>query len=170
MAKVITFSRYFQKGHPKEGQPTYFVEKVCKSTGIVQSSIIKHFDTKIHAICQPKKHTIRAGNRFKEGDLFSPRVWSGKPYRSPQVVIAPDILIKKVWDLKIFPDSLTGRTMFSINGVEYDCDYRSGVHAHHLLYELAKNDGLELDDFMSWFKYPCPFEGQIISWSGDEGY
>lgn len=30
MSKVRTFSRYFPKGHPKEGQPTFFVEKFWK--------------------------------------------------------------------------------------------------------------------------------------------
>jgi hypothetical protein len=30
MAKVRTFSRFFPKGHPKSGQPTFFVEKFWK--------------------------------------------------------------------------------------------------------------------------------------------
>ena len=28
MSKVITFSKTFPKGHAKEGQPTFFVEKI----------------------------------------------------------------------------------------------------------------------------------------------
>ena len=30
--------------------------------------------------------------------------------------------------------------------------------------EVAKNDGLTVEDFKSWFKYPSPFVGQILCW------
>lgn len=172
MAKVITFSRYFPKGHSKEGQPTFFVEAFLKGnrSKVVVPSLQNTFNYDELEIGFAKTHTIRAGKRFKKGDIFSPRVWSGKPYRSPQIGFAPDTLVKQVWDFSIFQDNLTGSTMFSIDGIGYDCDYRPGTHAHYLLFELSTNDGLKLDDFMSWFKYPKPFEGQIISWSGNEGY
>lgn len=40
-------------------------------------------------ISDQKHHTIRAGNRFKTGDYFSPRVWSGSPYNSKQLNMRP---------------------------------------------------------------------------------
>lgn len=36
----------------------------------------------------------------KVGDKFSPRVWSGKPYRSKMITIAPDIEVKQIWDFE----------------------------------------------------------------------
>jgi len=31
MSRVITFSRAFPKGHPKQGEPTHFVEQLVNS-------------------------------------------------------------------------------------------------------------------------------------------
>ena len=118
MSKVITFSRVFPAYHPKKGQPTFFVEKIWQSFGInplfPSPSLSIHnthlpYDI-VHLVgddlvylheYDPKHHTIRAGNRWKVGDKFSPRVWSGKPYNSKQIIIAPDIEIKKVWEFEI---------------------------------------------------------------------
>lgn len=35
---------------------------------------------------------------------------------------------------------------------------------------LAKNDGLTLAELLQWFKYPKPFEGQIICWNDKVNY
>lgn len=103
-----------------------------------------------------KNHTIRAGHRWKVGDKFSPRVWSGKPYRSPQVILAPDVEIKKIFDIRI-----KGWHVF-INNKLY-----SGLWNASRAILLAKNDGLEIEDFWSWFsqKGEPDFEGQIICWN-----
>lgn len=38
-----------------------------------------------------------------------------------------------------------------------------GVNGLHFeLEEIASNDGLTLQDFKDWFKYPTAFDGQII--------
>lgn len=60
--------------------PTEFTDKIL--TGF---NIGFHVDVKYH--------TIRAGNRFKKGDYFSPRIWTDKPYASKQYQFHPDILI-----------------------------------------------------------------------------
>lgn len=98
-----------------------------------------------------KHHTIRAGNRWKVGDKFSPRVWRHKPYNSPQVIIGADIEIKKVWDFES-----TGNNHLYIN------EKSINVFDVEL---LAKNDGLSSPDLLKWFKYPKPFKGQIICWN-----
>lgn len=161
MAKVITFSRQFPKGHSKEGQPTRFVEKIYKSLFVmkcVPKELIPDFnfavmnDDKYSA----KHHTIRVGKRFKEGELFSPRVWSGKPYTSPQIIIAPDVKIVKTIDI-----GLRIRGDFK----EFYCNDEDLTGTSLSL--IAKNDGLELNDFLNWFTKP--FEGQIICWQ-DCGY
>lgn len=108
----------------------------------------------------PKHHTIRAGHRWKAGENFSPRVWSGRPYASKMITIAPDIEIKKVWDFEIKEDGCV-----FIDGELYA--YSSSTDA---LMVLAHNDGLELGDFIAWFKYPKPFSGQIICWDDSVDY
>jgi hypothetical protein len=154
MSRVITFSRQFPSYHPKKGQPTYFVEKVCRGIHSWSKEAKEICDLDVWASCIPKNHTIRAGKRWKVGDKFSPRVWSGKPYNSKQIIIAPDIEIKKVWDFEI-KDGLffIGEDLYA---------YNSSVE---LLDKLAENDGLNQIDLLNWFKYPKEFSGQIISWN-----
>lgn len=159
MTKVITFSRTFPAYHPRKGELTNFVEKlwaskhadyeykvVSKALGLVDVS--KEFE--------PKHHTIRSGNRWKAGDKFSPRVWSGRPYNSKMVRIGPDIEIKKVWGFES-----TGNGHLYINDKSIDV---LEIEA------LAKNDGLSNEDLLKWFKYPKPFKGQIICWSDKVEY
>lgn len=165
---VITFSRVFPKGHPRAGEPTHFAEKILKGLSIPDywswfdnanchcgadhHEFIRSFNYTIFDI---KHHTIRAGNRFKVGDKFSPRVWSGKPYASKQIQFAPDLEVKKVWD---FRNDEKGR--FFINDVLVN-----PLHS-----DISKNDGLSLEDFLNWFPSEKVFEGQIICWSDQIEY
>lgn len=175
--KVLTFSRTFPKGHPKAGAQTYFVEKIWNS--FRNSSYCLPYDMAKFAenypfkgdeylqACQriktigSKHHTIRNGHRFKPGDMVSLRVWSDKPYRSPQIEFA-QVEVKKTWDIKI----AIGHTWWSfhidnklINDVE----------------PIAINDGLTIDDFIEWFTiHPKSigkeFNGQIICWNENIEY
>jgi hypothetical protein len=191
MSRVITFSRYFQKGHPKAGQPTHFVEKIWKSFSVdalgvtfyediysdintlnlknnlsVTIPILDAFKKSIIAYTnyddiKPKLHTIRAGKRWKSGDKFSPRVWSGKPYASKQIIIAPDIEIKRV---ATFEMDLNG--IYSVDG-KYTCDEDGKTD-----WILAQNDGLTDIDMFHWlmkdYKKPKEFIGQILIWTDKE--
>lgn len=173
MAKVITFSRYFPPHHARAGEPTYFVEKVWKSLfetrqldGVNEREYQSAFPCQfteaenIHNH-KPKHHTIRAGHRWKAGDKASLRVWKDKPYRSKQIEFA-EVEIKKVWDFEIKPHK-----------------YGFDVLLNHLWFAgelqlIAKNDGLEYGDFISWFgldkEKTKPFVGQIICWSDEVNY
>lgn len=172
MAKIITFSRVFPVYHPRRGEPTNFVEKVWesirneKNIDSPQYHFMK-FESEIMRwkTFSPKHHTIREGKRFKVGDKFSPRVWSGKPYNSKQIIIAPDIEVKKVWDIKVEKDhykntdgSITIYTKIIINGFHRTKNYE----------KLAINDGLSVNDLCNWFIKP--FEGQIICWNENINY
>jgi len=180
MSKVITFSRTFPAYHPKAGQPTYFVEKFYNSIyrngsesmeeiGRINQhlppAVFMPFLDSMVACEERKHHTIRAGHNWKVGDKFSPRVWSGRPYNSKQVVIAPDVEIKKVWDIEIkeFSD---GRWI----------DFGNYKISEHMAFPmtvlplLARNDGLELQDLLDWFKFPKPFTGQILCWNENINY
>lgn len=168
MTKVITFSRYFPKYHPKAGQPTYFVEQIYNSIyrdksgdwsdapGDTSNYVVELE----HTILGRKHHTIRQGNRFKVGDKFSPRVWSGKPYRSPQIIIAPDIEVVKEYKFKIeiilLEDGYATKMFIGNSRVD-----------PLKLTEVSKNDGLDYRDFLHWFQYPKSFSGQIICWNKD---
>ena len=181
MAKVITLARTFMKGHPRAGDPTYFVEKVLNSLGIDYHSeayllMLWELNPKIkeEAIASffmglgllndtsdEKPHTIRNGHRWKDGDMASLRVWSGKPYNSPQIIIAPDVEIKKVYD-------------FNIDGFKFILNRKLLYHQHVSTWhshmeKLCSNDGLNFCDFLDWFKVPSKFDGQIICWK-DPGY
>ena len=170
MSRPIMFSRVFPSYHPKKGEPTLFVEKIWKSLAgtncewdlqnfmVVTKLLELQLPIMHHA---PKHHTIRAGHRWKIGDNFSPRVWSGIPYRSKQIIIAPDIEIKKIWDIKI-----VGFNIY-INKVQL-----IGHSTHEPYVELANNDGLLINDFWDWFdqKYAEPFDGQIICWNESVNY
>jgi hypothetical protein len=159
--KVLTCNRAFPKGHPKAGQPTYFVEKIwaCPEVSVLNAGLLKEeiINFQRHEyLFQPKHHTIRAGNRFKVGDMASLRVWSDKPYRSKQIEFA-QVEVKKVWSVEITM-SHTFWTI-QINGKTiYDAE------------PIAANDGLTLEDFVDWFtvhpkKKEQLFTGQIICWS-----
>lgn len=165
MSRVITFSRVFPSYHPRSGEPTYFVEKVWKSLNVTDNlhkflPYIEAYnditsDTPLDELVElddllPKYHTIRAGNRWKVGDWFSPRVWSGRPHNSKQIQFAPDIQIKRVMDIR--------RDDYGIFEV---CNYRDMYDKDLEL--LARNDGLSADDLWHWIKWPM--EGQIICWN-----
>lgn len=161
MSKVITFSMVFPAYHPKKGQPTYFIEKLWKSLGNLdyQWDLVKvlqvsdALNVKMpYSEFEPKHHTIRSGNRWKVGDKFSPRIWSGKPYQTKQITIAPDIEIVKVWDIELI-----------------DGDWKMpAAKATTTLDQIAKNDGLTLEQLTDWFKKP--FKGQIICWNKNIDY
>lgn len=166
--RVLTFSRSYPAKHPKSGQPTHFVEQIWKSfykDGVCPDEVsgwinayMKVMDVASFNAVGKKHHTIRAGNRWKPGDKFSARVWSGLPYRSKQVEFA-QIEVKEVHSFRI--------------------DYAGyWLNDQYVKYEqlctIARNDGLEPIDFIDWFeihpKKVTEFRGQIISWSDNLNY
>ena len=175
MSRVITFSRFFPATHPRKGESTYFVEQIWNSLGIKfpHSDLVIELENinttnlgvaKLYSFINSietnkvkgfKYHTIRTGNRWKVGDKFSPRVWSGKPYASKQIIISPDIEIKKTWDFECISD---GR--FFLNGKQID-----GTSS-----DIPQNDGLSSDDFLSWFPVNKLFKGQILCWNENIKY
>lgn len=178
MAKVITFSRTFPSYHRDKGQPTYFVEKFLNQIGISHDELkymdhlfflnekklkegkltgedIENFWSSLISTNQRKGHTIRSGFRFREGEFFSPRVWLGKPYNSPQIIFAPDTEIKSTNNFKIRNEC-----------IYINQEYKSLLEIRR----VAKNDGLSMDQLMQWFKFPKPFNGQIICWNKNIKY
>lgn len=180
MAKVLTFSRTFPSYHNKKGEETDFVTKIWNGLVLLEEDIEGIMAEKFiyrDKSLNPKYHTIRSGNRWKVGDKFSPRVWSGKPYASKQITIAPDIEVKKVWSVTIElikvpmknTNYATASYKFLVNGVVVENAQT-----------LALNDGLTYTDLRDWFKILKSldknrfkrklFEGQIICWNENINY
>lgn len=168
MTKALIFSRTFPAFHPKAGEPTFFAEKIWNSIHAIGKVYTTNFysvqtlNSKLdissywetindeYGEFGEKYTTIRAGNNWKVGDMFSPRVWSGKPYNSKQITIAPDIRVEKVWN-------------FTMTGMWLHINGRTLLDQH--IQKLCKNDGLDFDDFLDLFDFPGIFSGQIICWN-----
>ena len=173
MPKIRTLSQRFQKGHIRNGEPTYFVEKVLNSLLIdcyseeylemlvklnpgKDKEMILSFYLSIgwEKEYEEKHHTIRAGHHFKTDEEIQLAVWSGKPYASPQIKICPPLKVK-CYDFEVFHNTMPQGIEWPLLVDGYDTDIE----------QVSKNDGLTVEDFKSWFKYPSPFVGQIIAWN-----
>jgi hypothetical protein len=138
---VLTVSTKFPKGHIREGEPTNFVEKILSGEKI---------------------HTIRGNyplwyNRIKEVQAgkakISLRYWSGKPYNSKQI------------EFKCLYDS----DFVGVQGVAICTTVISAVIDNKYLKlttEICENDGLNYDDFESWFKKDVAGYFGIIHFTG----
>lgn len=170
MAKPLSFSRNYPCNHKRKGEPTFFVEKIWKSLQQIGynnpesyfdsiPNLSKVIDMGIYKDLLPKLHTMRASKRFKAGDWFTPKVWSGRPYFTSPYIIAPDVQVVKTFDFYL---SVKDEVLIidELNCYPYGYD--------KTIAELASNDGLSVDDFISWFKKPI--EGQIICWSEEPKY
>lgn len=174
MARVITFSTTFPAHHSRAGQPTYFPHKFWASIANSERnetyiySILKMLtEEEIKGLDQfpenfadfesipQKHHIIRMGNRWKVGDWFSPRIWSGTPRRSKQLKLGDDVQIDKVWQI----ESKKGQLYIN-----------EQITSTQTMLELAKNDGLTLLELLEWFEHPKPFIGQIICWNNKVAY
>lgn len=136
---VITLSKNFMSGHPKEGQPTNFKQAFLCG----QNNSEKTVDCPYRKI-----HTIRENyplweSRIKEvqaGEaILSIRQWSGKPYRSPQETIA-----------NLTKDNGVGIQLLDCDQpFALEIDGKAITSREHTI--LAGNDGLSLDDWEKWF-------------------
>jgi hypothetical protein len=156
------FATSFPKNHPRENQMTHFIVSILKSQGFSLTRIMEltngflkglrwyifSIGKDSYADSLTKKHTIRRGQRWKEGDVFEPRIWEGKPYRSKQIGFLPELKVHRVYH---FERDMMG--IFFLEGQAIEKD---------IVTEIAHNDGLEWADFVDWF--PLGFIGQIIIW------
>lgn len=114
--RVITFSRHFPAHHSRKGEETLFVQKILLSlleTGHISMSRMVEIGRELNLPgiqtineirkldLDAKHHTIRRGNRWKEGDFFSPRIWTGRPYASKQCEFVHPVEIVKTWPFSV---------------------------------------------------------------------
>lgn len=182
MSKVIIFSREFPSYHPMKGKPTYFVEQflkqqkvnylcnnyldlLCKfntkniAEGKLSFKNMENFYLSLREKEDEKNQTIREGERFISGEIFSPRCWFGKPYRSPQIIFWEDTLIKFAWRITIEKHI----EWYGDNRIFIGVMPTGHCLSDEEINKLAINDGFKnIENFFDWF--PDCFYGQILSW------
>ena len=136
---VLTLSKVFPATHPRKGEPTGFNPKLMAALNNLP--------------CYLKKlHTIRANyplwaKRITEVRLgeavLSVRQWLGASYRSKQITIAT-LTAEDGVGLQQLTDLDTNAYGF------YPCVRVDKRNIDKLL--VAQNDGLSLEDWLSWFK------------------
>lgn len=120
---VLTVSEFYPKGHPKAGLPTGFINAIAKRQKI--HTIRGNYD-----LWSKRAEKINNGNA-----VLSVRCWTGKPYNSKQREV---FVFEKIGVEKLQLDVLG----WFINDIDSD----------YTVEEFAKNDGLSVEDFKSWFK------------------
>lgn len=129
---VITLSRNFLAGHPKAGEPTNFRDKFINKQ-------------KIHTIRGNYELWSKRIQDVQEGKaVLSIREWSGVPYRSLQTEIA-----------RLDAGSGVGIQRLEYNKGVWFLETTEGTvwfRGTKGLRNLAKNAGLELEDWIEWFK------------------
>ncbi|MCI1681431.1 MAG: hypothetical protein LKI39_02620 [Bacteroides sp.] len=130
MKAVITLSKKFFKGHPKEGEETGFAEKVLSGN-------------KIHTCRANYDYWAKKIARLKQTNgTLCIRQWSGKPYRSPQITII-DIPASRIEVQKMTFKPF----IFHPELIVIYVDGKGQISE-----EVAANDGLSLKDYQAWFK------------------
>lgn len=173
MAKIRTLSQYFLKGHKKYQQPTFFPEMFLNSLCLSYTSfeyfrllinfndhippnrIAEFYENLNPEIKQSKHHTLRLGKHFSENEKISIRTWLGKPYNTQQLILAPSIHLKRVYNIQL-GKYLNGELVAILN------DKKININT------LSVNDGLTTEDFNEWFNSLKPgklVDAQILCWN-----
>lgn len=133
------------------------------SLGSLEEGETIDFNEKLHTIRAnwTNKKTGETYQVWKQDDKASLRVWSDIPYHSPQIIFAPDVVLNQVYDFTI----TSWGSMWiesAVRALVIPPKLLSGISS--TVNELSKNDGLNTQDLLDWFKYPNTFEGQILAW------
>lgn len=157
---ILGFTQKFSNG-----SPTYFKEKILASVGLVaiNGDNIKH-GAIIADVFSPKIHTIRQGNRWKEG--MSIQMATGvrtKNYKQFNKGIPELETVKSVQSIKMYFDFHLGLNLKTW-AIYIDDNFYMPVNG--AIEKLALNDGFNnVPDFINWFHRKEPFFGQIIHWT-----
>lgn len=138
---VITLSRVFPVTHSRHGEPTGFAEKLA--SGEKKHTIRRNYDL----------WKVNAKKMGRGGYALSIRQWSGRPYNSPQVEVLEVNKHFGVQPIEIYYHADNDTITAKIDGREWldaDC------------YEIAKNDGLSVQDFKEWFFGRQPKEDKVF--------
>lgn len=126
---VLILSNHFPKTHKRAGEPTEFFMKILDEVKL-------HTLRKNYPLWKKRVDEINAGRAY-----LSVRCWEGLPYRSKQ--------------REMMEFTALGIQKIEKPGVlewEWDNYLIDDIHSDITTAQLAKNDGLSLHDFYSWFK------------------
>jgi len=143
-------SRQFPATHPRKGDPTFFPEMILSALGkheLLTATCFQKPPCKLHTCRSNYPLWQKRFEKIEKGEaVLEPFYWSGKPYRSKQIVFAT--LSKD--------DGIGIQQLEFLNGNISDpvvWDYINFSDAPYVgLESLSKNDGLSLEDFKAWFK------------------
>ena len=174
MAKVITLSKNFLKTHPKAGQPTGFADAaraVLAEQCPMQAEFIRltggYIDNR-----KRKRHTIRLGRSWRDGQTASLRTWSGKPCVSKQTVLAHDLRLR-VQDIRIDVVHMEIDIKVDYPVLSY-LPLCNMTEDDPVFMQIVENDALTYREFMDWFwpkdRHLKLFSAQILIWDKELKY
>lgn len=148
---VLTISRYFPTTHKRKGDKTFFVEKIEKSLRLKYDNVLMDL-LKIHTIRSNYNFWARRIKQIQKGEaILSIRYWSGKPYDSKQVEICQLDKNSGIGVQKLEWWNTSSCFVAYTELPDEDCGTQE-FYTELNTSELAKNDGLSLEDFKEWFK------------------
>jgi hypothetical protein len=144
----------FPATHPRKGCRTWFDDKIELALNKFEACHVVDHHNKESVDIWPKLHTIRGNytlwterfEKINKGEaVLELYYWDGKPYGKG---------VKQITICQLGKDDGIGiQCLDFLNGNFSDpvaFDSKSKVHLTRE--QLAKNDGLSLDDFTAWFK------------------
>lgn len=147
----LTLSKVFPKGHNKFPLPTYFEDAVLAATRRKKGEI---FNPKIHTIRANYDFWAKRFEKISAGEAcLSIRKWVGKPYAKGSTQLEIVRLTKEdgigIQKLEIVRRQCRIGDVWIgyIDGKRMDTSMPFGDFG-----TLARNDGLSLDDWLSWFR------------------
>lgn len=144
---VLTVSRCFPKTHKRAGEETNFENKILMG-------LQGYNNSKIYTIRQNYELWKKRIEEIQKGNaILSIRYWSGKPYNSKQVEICQLDKDSGIGIQTVYFDTvrLCERKETPLTAVVCG-PFKHKFNPH--LSDLAKNDGLSVEDFQDWFKKP----------------
>jgi len=164
---VLMISTTFPSTHRRKGEHTNFIYKIGRTFGLFnETKLPPDFpEAKLHTIRNNYKLWRKRFDEIERGEAYlSLRYWRGKPRQkgSKQIEIAK--LTKKngigLQRLKNPQNPLFAEITNNIDDPKVTCvDW----------WDVAKNDGLLLEDFEDWFKDDSN-ESKAVIWFNDKRY
>lgn len=157
---VLWISPRFPHDHPRNGEPTYFVDKIAiaLSLALIDESS-ESFSAKLHTCRADSKNSKKKKGAYEEwkrkidevnrGEaILSVRMWSGSAYNRLHDGSHPVEIAQFDKDSGIEVQELK-----FLNSNISDAVVMSSIENPHIKSEmLSKNDGLSLPDFKAWFR------------------
>lgn len=145
----IPLSRVFPATHPKKGEHTFFREKIMASLGrheeLRQECFQEPKPNKLHTIRENVEYWKKRIDEINAGNaVLEVYEWTGKPYNS---------YAKTLFTFDQHSGVGYQDLLFSKSNLDFPIVFNRNDGVLALMpNNIAKNDGLSLEDFKDWFK------------------